>query len=260
VEPRTDAALEPMAQVPDGPVPVPEPMRDVVVRYGAPAGVRELPAVWVNAAGGTTFALTGPAGAVFCKWAPPHAALDLAAETERSRWAARWLPVPDVLEHGTSEQGAWLVSRALPGRSAVDEDWRARPEVAVPALGRALRWFHDTLPVQDCPFDWSVRYRLERAVGDTTDLRDPPPVDRLVVCHGDACNPNTLLDDDGVACGFVDLGALGVADRWADLAAATMSLVWNYGEGHEATFLAAYGVAPDPVRTTYHRALWDVGP
>ena len=47
---------------------------------------------------------------------------------------------------------------------------------------------------------------------------DIPPVDRLVVCHGDACAPNTLLTDDGRWSGHVDLGQLGVADRWADLA------------------------------------------
>src|SRR5690242_5385406 len=58
-------------------------------------------------------------------------------------------------------------------------------------------------------------------------LADPPPVDRLVVCHGDACAPNTLLGDDGGWSGHVDLGALGVADRWADLAVATWSLDWT---------------------------------
>lgn len=253
-------SLEPMSQMPADPVPVPEPVRAVLVRYGAAPDARALPAAWVNAVGGVTFALSGPAGDVFCKWAPPHEALDLAAEAGRSRWAARWLPVPHVLEHGTGPDGAWLVSRALPGTTAVAPGWRARPEVAVPALGRALRRFHDTLPVADCPFDWSVPYRLARAVGDTSQLGDPPPVERLVVCHGDACNPNFLLDEQGVCSGFVDLGGLGVADRWADLAAATMSLVWNYGEGHELAFLAAYGVAPDPGRTSYYRALWDVGP
>nr|BFF16323.1 hypothetical protein GCM10025699_76260 [Microbacterium flavescens] len=69
--------------------------------------------------------------------------------------------------------------------------------------------------------------------------------------------PNTLVHDDGTWAGHVDLDALGVADRWADLAVATMSLEWNYGPGYERTYLDAYGIAADPVRLAYYRALWN---
>lgn len=251
----------PIGQVPGGPVPVPAAVRPVLARWGAAPDVAALPAAWVNALGGTTFRLEGPGGTVFCKWAPAGVALDLAGEAVKAGWARRWLPVPEVLETGADGDGSWLVSAALPGRSAVDPDWVARPEVAVPALGRALRRWHEELPVADCPFDWSVPYRLERAVKDTSALREPPPVDRLVVCHGDACAPNTLLDDaTGRAVAWVDLSGVGVGDRWADIAVATMSLDWNYGPGWQEEFLRAYGVDPDPVRTAYYRALWDVGP
>jgi kanamycin kinase len=253
--------LVPISQVPEDPVPVPPALRPVLTRWGARPHARELPAAWVNAAGGVTFRVQGRAGTVFCKWAPAGAALDLAGEAVKARWAARWLPVPEVVETGADASGSWLLSRGLPGRSAVEPDWIARPEVAVPALGRALRRWHEALPVRECPFDWSVPYRLERAVRDTSALRAPPPVDRLVVCHGDACAPNTLLDDaTGDAVAWVDLSGVGVADRWADVAVATMSLDWNYGTGWQEVFLGAYGVAPDPVRTAYYRALWDVGP
>ena len=37
-------------------------------------------------------------------------------------------------------------------------------------------------------------------------IADAPPVDHLVVCHGDACAPNTLIGDDGACVGHVDLG------------------------------------------------------
>ena len=46
-----------------------------------------------------------------------------------------------------------------------------------------------------------------------------------------ACAPNTVLDADGTYVGHVDVGRLGVADRWADLAVATWSTEWNYGVG-----------------------------
>ena len=89
-------------------------------------------------------------------------------------------------------------------------------------------------------------------------LSAAPPIERLVVCHGDACVPNTLIDDDGHCTGHVDLGALGVADRWSDLAIATWSVSWNFGPSWEKALLDAYGVAPDVERTRYYRLLWDL--
>jgi kanamycin kinase len=80
-----------------------------------------------------------------------------------------------------------------------------------------------------------------------------------VVCHGDPCAPNTLITDNGPCSGHVDLGDLGVADRWADLAVATMSCGWNYGPGWDQVLLDAYGIQPDPERTRYYRLLWGLG-
>ena len=71
-----------------------------------------------------------------------------------------------------------------------------------------------------------------------------------MVCHGDACAPNTLIDDDGRCCGHVDLGDLGVADRWADLAVAMLSLSWNYAGAWEDELLDAYGVDAGPRRAS----------
>ena len=120
---------------------------------------------------------------------------------------------------------------------------------------RSWRSLVDDLPVEGCPFDWSVAARI-----GSRELRGLPPapsVDRLVVCHGDACAPNTVIGAAGRWVGHVDLGSLGVADRWADLAVASLSLGWNYGPGWEPEFFAAYGVDPDPERIAYYRALWD---
>ena len=64
----------------------------------------------------------------------------------------------------------------------------------------------------------------------------------------------------GVFSGHVDLGSLGVGDRWADLAVVTWSAVWNYGPAWESVLLRAYGVDPDPERIAYYRLLWDLGP
>ena len=220
------------------------------------AGGRPLRAVWRNQLGGLTFQVGAGRQRRFVKWTPPASGIDLAREVARLTWAAAYHPVPRVLDAGADEHGTWMVTAGLPGQSAVAERWRERPAVAVAAIGAGLRALHDALPVDTCPFSWSVDDRL--AV-----LAEPPPplpapsVDVLVVCHGDTCSPNTLIGDDGRWCGHVDLGDLGVADRWADLAVATYCLELNYGPGWEPRLLDAYGVEPDPERTHYYRLLWD---
>lgn len=226
---------------------VPEPVTAV-------AGGRPIRAVWANQLGGLTFAVGEPVEH-FVKWAPRGSALDLAAEAERMEWARGYVSVPEVVDLGASGSGAWLVTTPLAGESAVSARWTADPATAVAAIGHGLRALHDRAPVAECPFSWSAE---DRAAVAREPVADPPPVDRLVVCHGDACAPNTLLTDDGRWSGIVDLGALGVADRWADLAIATWSTVWNYGSGWEDALLDAYGIDPDPARTAYYRRLWDL--
>jgi len=247
------------------------------------AAGRPVRAVWRNELGGLTFQIGTGAAREFMKWTPAGNGVDLAAEVVRLRWAVAFTVVPDVLDEGSDESGSWIVTAGLPGRSAVDEHWRRDPATAVRAIGAGLRAMHEELPVAGCPFDWSAGRRVGNAraraaagptdrrewhaevrrrfpdVGSAVDfLADVPPVDRLVVCHGDACAPNTLVGDDGQCGGHVDLGALGTADRWADLAVATWSTVWNYGPGWEEPLLEAYGIEADPERTAYYRVLWSL--
>jgi kanamycin kinase len=212
---------------------------------------------------------------------PAGVPLDLSAEAARLRWASAYAAVPRVLDAGEDAEGSWLVTAALSGDMAVTGRWKADPATAVRVIGEGLRTFHDALPVAECPFSWSAEERVAEA-GEHRDrvkardfhpdyahltaddalsrLADVPPIDGLVVCHGDTCAPNTLVSEDGRYAGHVDLGALGVADRWADLAVATWSTTWNYGPGWERPLLDAYGVDPDPERTDYYRLLWEVGP
>ncbi|MET1004332.1 MAG: aminoglycoside 3'-phosphotransferase [Propionibacteriaceae bacterium] len=245
-----------MSGFPTEPVAIPEPISRA-------ANGRLVTPVWFNSDGGLTFQLGIGPGRQFAKWAPAGSPLKLGAEADRCRWASAYLPVPHVVDFGHNLEGAWLVTEGLPGENAVSPRWKARPQQAVVAVATGLRTLHDTLPVATCPFDWSVSTRLVEAQAaglSVGDLRNPPATDQVVVCHGDACVPNTLIDDAGRCSGHVDLGSLGVADRWADLAVATMSLDWNYGPGWEDTFFEAYGIEADPERIDYYRELWNLGP
>lgn len=241
--------------MPDGPVEVPAS----VVRASAGA---EVAAVWQNELGGLTFRIDpATTGGVtrFCKWSPRSAGIDLGAEAARLAWARRFTSVPRVLEllDGPDEQV--LITAGIPGRSAVDPHWLGEPRAAARGIGAGLRALHETLPVDDCPFRWDVEHRL-RPANDPTRRRliaDAPPVARLVVCHGDACAPNTLLAGDGSTAGHVDLGSLGTGDLWADLAVAALSTRWNYGPGFESEVYDGYGIEPDAERITFYRRLWE---
>ncbi|WP_382309952.1 phosphotransferase [Herbiconiux sp. UC225_62] len=245
-----------------GPPMVPPPVPSAVKALASDDRIR---AVWLNGLGGLTFEFTAPdATRRFAKWAPAGSGLDLDAERVRIEWAASFTAVPRVLAAGSDADGQWMLTAGLPGDTAVGASFQASPErrlLAVRGIARGLRMLHDTLPVDACPFSWSVTHRLAeaRARGLTppTTLDTPPAVDRLVVCHGDACAPNTLLAADGTVTGHVDLGSLGLADRWADIAVSAWSTEWNYGPGYESAFLEAYGIAPDTERLAYYRALWD---
>ncbi|WP_336725486.1 aminoglycoside 3'-phosphotransferase [Cellulosimicrobium cellulans] len=264
----------PLAAVPTGPVVVPDAVR-------ALAGDVVTTPVWRNELGGLTFRLDGADGTRFAKWVPAGTPeIDLSGEAARLAWVGDRAPVPHVLAQGSDDDGAWLVTRAVPGRSAVEPRWVADPATAARVIGRGLRALHDALPVGSCPFTWAVEDRVSNADarlarGDGPDgwfpehrglgvaaarsrLAAAPAVDRLVVCHGDACVPNTLLHDDGRFAAHVDLGSLGVADRWADLAVAAWSTEWNYGPGYDGHVYAGYGVDPDPERIAYYRLLWDL--
>ena len=195
-------------------------------------GTEDADVVWLNLDGGLTVRLGSDR---YLKWS--RTPLD--AELARLAWTAARHPVPQVLTSGPT----WFITAAIDARTAVDTDG----PTAARALGAGLRALHE-LPIDDCPFEWSAEQR-----GGV----DVPPIDRLVVCHGDACVPNTLVDADGQWAAHVDLGSLGLADRWADLAVASMSLGWNFGDGFEAAFFDAYGVERDELRIRFYRRLWN---
>ena len=174
-----------------------------------------------------------------------------------------------------------MLTAALPGVDATAAELRLDPAGLIVSLARGLRQFHQAL-VKNCPFDRTngtamaiVRRRIEAGQIDPethfhlehshftpesalSELeRLQPTSEDLVVSHGDYCLPNVLIEN-GEVTGFLDLGELGGADRWRDLAVATWSVTWNLGPGWEQHFLEAYGAEADPRRMAFYRLLYDL--
>jgi kanamycin kinase len=155
--------------------------------------------------------------------------------------------------YGENDDAQWLVTAALPGECAVGDHWRARRPEAIAAIATGLRVLH-AISIADAP-EWLHDSWVTR---QPSSMSERPPIDQPVLVHGDACAPNTLINHDGTWVGNVDFGDLSVGDRWADLAVASMSLDWNFGEGHQAELFDAYGIEPDEERIRYYRQLWDL--
>ncbi len=211
---------------------------------------RPIELVWRNELGGMTFRLGGE----FLKWNPRRTGIDLERERVRLEWLAGRHPAPQVVDWGGDDDAQWLLMAALPGESAVGDDWRARRPEAIRAIASGLLAIH-AIPIGDFPSSWMA----EGWVGqESASLGTRPPLVEPVLVHGDACAPNTLISIEGEWTGNVDFGDLAVGDRWADLAIASLSLDWNFGPGHQGELFDAYGIEPDEERIDYYRAVWDL--
>ena len=232
--------------------------------------------IWRNGYGGLTFRYS--AGSRYFTWVPNSYRAQLERAIMRAAWVSPYIRVPEFDSIRPGFGGWWTSSAALPGDSAVRDIGKSQPARTVAAIATGLRQLHDRAPAANCPFRWN--YDVSAAahkIATSNTWRDYPdaeyanlPVDvaldylrngnglshDLVVCHGDPCSPNTIIDNAGNFVGLVDLGDLGVADRWADLAIASWSLNWNYGPGWEDLFFQVYGIIPNPEKITYYRLLW----
>ena len=245
------------------------------------AGWAATPAYWRGATV-STWRLAGPDGATrFAKIDRTGRYPTLGAEAERMVWAVAYLPVPRVVALEQVGGATVLLTEALPGRDGTDRAWRRDLPGHVWTLGRGLRAFHDAVGDEWCPFRFDLARSLDhvsRRVGSDqvdpadfhpehahhtaasalAELEDSAPANEdLVVCHGDYCPPNVLRDDDRVT-GYVDLGELGVADRWWDVAIGAWSTCWNFGDELEPLFYEGYGIEPDPARIRFYRLLYDL--
>jgi kanamycin kinase len=214
------------------------------------AGGVEPELVWRNELNGLTFRI----GERYLKWNPPATGIDLERERVRLEWISLRHPAPRVIDHGRDGEAQWLLTEGVPGVSAVGDEWRARRPEAIRAIAKGLRAIH-AIPIDDFPAGWTEEVWVGR---QPPWLGTRPPIEQPVLVHGDACAPNTLISQDGRWTGNVDFGDLAVGDRWADLAVASMSLDWNFGQGHQMEFFDAYGIAPDENRIRYYRALWHI--
>ena len=225
----------------------------------------------------------------FAKIVSSERLTELAAERDRSAWLSRTgAPCAGVLGWRESAAGACLVTQAVAGVPASDLDAAALRR-AWPSIVRMVRGLHD-LDVAGCPFDRGLEYMMSLAEATVDEgrvvveflpealQRTPPPqileqirAERptrlaeeradLVVVHGDLCLPNILVDPEtGEVQGLIDLGRLGTADPYGDIALliATARGTWPdapTARRAEDEFADIYGAALDTERLDFYLRL-----
>ncbi|GLZ78856.1 putative streptomycin phosphotransferase [Actinorhabdospora filicis] len=212
----------------------------------------------------------------------PDPGFDVAAEAPRLDWLARQgLPVPEVADTGRVGEWTYLVTTAVAGVPMSPEWEPERLLAAVDAVADLARVLH-ALPADACPFDRGLAVTVPNAataVGlgevDLGDLDEAHlgwdgtrllasleerlgrvQVEETAVCHGDLTDANVLLDPVTLqVVGLLDVGRLGVADRYADLALMTRDLD-DLGREYTDRFMYRYGEIPaDPERVGLYRLL-----
>lgn len=223
----------------------------------------------------------------FVKIAPRTTAGDLRFHPEEEGRRLRWLteqgiPVPELLEVGEAENEGWMITRGVEGRPASAPWCRDEQTRVIESLSETVRQLH-RLSVESCPFSGRLSQTLQWAETatnfgwvDTDDLDEehrgwtaaallrklratPAPAEDLVVCHGDPYLDNILIDPQTLrVTALLDVGRVGVADRWRDLSVLIRSVRDGEPEqtnGNEwaQTLLNRYGTLLDQRKLDFYQ-------
>lgn len=185
-------------------------------------------------------------GLVYAKIAPAQRSADLIGERNRLAWlSAQGFVGPEIVDWREAEEGSCLEMTAVPGIPA-SELSGADLLKAWSSIARQIGTLHELAPGR-CPFDRGLSVMFDRAadvvarnavnpaflsedersvpatmllakIADELPIRLQQEATGRVVCHGDACMPNIMVDPKTFHCtGVIDLGRLGTADRYVDL-------------------------------------------
>jgi aminoglycoside phosphotransferase len=171
----------------------------------------------------------------------------LIAEKHRLEWLQGLLPVPSVLDFRKNGAHEFLLMSEIRGVPSYHHSLRHDIPSLMAQLASGLRMIHQ-LDIDRCPFHAPLHERLEAIRHRGRDgfaeglVASVPRFDDLVVCHGDYSMPNVIMQDGRVS-GFIDLGQVGVADRYVDLIAVRKTLRYNGFPAECFTlFIKAYGL------------------
>lgn len=212
-------------------------------------------------------------------------------EALAARWAAGKLPVPKIEAYQVENGMVYTLMSRLPGKMLCDDHWMTQPVKLAELLAEALQMLW-SVEAADCPNEVSPLEKRLRSARENVEqgrvdvnhvepetfgpggfpgpeallrwLEDNRPTEDRVLTHGDLCLPNVFAEKGHIS-GFIDLGKMGPADRWQDIALARRSLRHNFAgkytgnrpyPGYDpALLMDILGLRPDPEKERYYLLL-----
>ena len=216
---------------------------------------------------------------LFLKHGQDAIADNITDEMTRLRWLAPYIAVPAVAQFVRTPDQAWLLMTAMKGKTAY-QVLQSSPELGpavVDALVAFLRRLH-AIPVSACPFNSDHAFRLSQArrridsglveVDDFDAERDGWTAEQVweamqgylpvtpdpVVTHGDFSLDNLFMHE-GEVVGCIDVGRLGIADRYQDLAI-VCNCLGEFDKSLQERLFLQYGLPiPDQRKLQFHLLL-----
>ncbi|MBQ6933207.1 MAG: aminoglycoside 3'-phosphotransferase [Clostridia bacterium] len=174
-------------------------------------------------------------------------------EVQLMQWLKDKISAPECLCHIKENDTDYLLMTKIKGKMACDDEYMSNPQKLIDILAHAMKslWKVD---ISECPVDMTLNTKLKMAeynvknnLVDTENTQpgtfgkdgfespkhllkwivENRPEEDVVLSHGDFCLPNIFIDNDKLA-GFIDIGRMGIADRWNDIAICWRSLKDNY--------------------------------
>ncbi len=202
-------------------------------------------------------------------------------DTLRLQWLDGKIATPKILHYSETDTHQYLLMSDCAGLHPLHDDlnWTAQQRIDV--LIRAVRDFH-AIQIDDCPFRVSfdeqialARHNIEHNLV-RQDLWDEENIGRSiedlfaefvslkpsqedwVVTHGDMYPMNIRVDEQTKQItGFIDVGAMAVADRYTDLVPITNAIGWHHGEVWVNTFWEQYGLRPDVSKLRFYQLYFE---
>ena len=178
---------------------------------------------------------------------------DIDSTIQMMQWLVGKIPVPKVICHESLDGMSYLLMSKVDGKMSCDEYYFEHPHEMTALLAEGLKMLWN-VDISDCPRQRDLDCELEeaeyRVKNNLVDvkraepntfgkngfqspahllewLKGHKPAYEPVLSHGDFCLPNIFFDN-GKISGFIDLGDMGVGDKWRDIALCWRSLKHNF--------------------------------